>query len=484
MRRGLFLCFPLLAILGACRRPAPEPPPHVVLVTIDTLRADHLGFAGYARDTSPHLDALAKKGVAFTRCYSASATTGAAHASLFTSRLPGSHGVLANRERFPDLPTLMSALEARGYRTAGFVSSVVLGRKSGLQDHFDHFDDELTTRELNRSGRFERPARATVAAALEFLDHHPKDRPLFLWMHLIDPHGPYRAPEDPDRYVGDALALRPGPAPLALGSSDWVFGQIPAYQALEGRGDPRFYVARYDAEIRYADAALGTFFARLEDLGLWDRSLVVVTADHGETLVEPGHKRYFAHGTVAYEETVRIPLLIREAFARRRLQAVARDAPVSSLDVAPTVLGLLGVPSPAGFEGRNLLGERRSDDASAERTVNNERRGIHSRGADDAATLSLGAYGSEQLEKRIGTQWTVLREPWRYVRNSLDGSEELYDHRGDPTEATNVAAAQPAVVAALRAELDRYFAHGRASSVPVEMTPEHAEALKALGYTQ
>ncbi|HLA76544.1 MAG TPA: sulfatase [Vicinamibacteria bacterium] len=459
-RLGPALVVLILVVGCACARRAPAPP-NLVLITVDTLRADHLGFAGYARDTSPHLDALAGEGVWFPRCYAASATTGASHASLFTSLPPPVHGVLANRQRFPRLPTLMSALKERGYTTAGFVSSVVLGRKSGLQDHFDHFDDQLGTPELNRKERYERPGQATVAAALAHLTAQPAGRPFLLWIHLIDPHGPYRAPVEPDRFQGDALARAPSPV-LPLGQSDWVRGQIPAYQALEGRRDAAFYVARYDAEIRYADQALGELFAGLRRAGLYERSLIAVTADHGETLVEPGHKRCFSHGTVAYEETVRVPLVIREPGGGRRLQA-SREGLVTSLDLAPTLLALLGHPSPPGFEGRNLLEEAALPEGNV---------------------FSLGAYGSSTLEREIGTQHSLLRGPWRYVRNSQDGSEELFDHRLDPQELRDLAGAQPQVVATLRQELDRFLARGRAQAPPVEMTPEHLEALKALGYAR
>ncbi len=449
-----------LALAIGCAR-VPPGPHNLVLVTVDTLRADHLGFAGYARDTSPHLDALAREGVWFPRCYASSATTGASHASLFTSLPPPVHGVLANRQRFPKLPTLMSALKERGYATAGFVSSVVLGRKSGLQDHFDHFDDQLSTPELNRKERYERPAQATVAAALAYLKAQPAGRPFLLFIHLIDPHGPYRAPLEPDRFVGDAQARLPAPL-LPLGQGDWVRGQIPAYQALDGRGDAAFYVARYDAEIRYADLALGELWAGLRRLGLYQRSLVAVTADHGETLVEPGHQRVFSHGTVAYEETVRIPLVIREVGGGRRLRA-ARERLLTSLDLAPTLLALLGVSSPPGFEGRNLL--------------------LGRTGAEDEA-FSLGAYGSATLEKEIGTQFSLLRGPWRYVRNSQDGREELYDHRLDPLEAKDRAVGQPQVVAALRLQMDHFLSRARGPAPPIEMTPEHQEALKALGYAR
>lgn len=459
MRRRLGLAVAALALVGDCTRHPPGPP-NLVLITVDTLRADHLGFAGYPRDTSPHLDALAREGVWFSRCYAPSSTTGASHASLFTSLPPPLHGVLANRQRFPKLPTLMSALRERGYLSAGFVSSVVLGRKSGLQDHFEHFDDQLSTPELNRRGRYERPAQATVSAALAYLKARPADRPFVLWIHLIDPHGPYRAPVEPDRFVGDVHTSGVGPI-LSLGQGDWVRGQIPAYQVLEGRGDAPFYVARYDGEIRYADAALGELFAGLRRLGLFERSLIAVTADHGETLVEPGHHRYFSHGTVAYEETVRVPLVIREPSGEKRLRAAARDGLVTLLDLAPTLLALMGLPSPSGFEGRNLL----QTAAPAE-----------------ASVFSLGAYGSDTLEKEIGTQFSLLRSPWRYVRNSQDGREELYDHRLDPQESNDLAAGQPQILAGLRQEMDRFLARGQAKAPPVEMTPEHLEALKALGY--
>lgn len=446
---------------GACAREAPEPP-NLVLVTVDTLRADHLGFAGYARDTSPNLDALAREGVWFQRCYAPSATTGASHASLFTSLPPTRHGVFANRQRFPKLPTLMSALAQRGYATAGFVSSVVLGRKSGLQDHFDHFDDALGAPEANRQMRYERTAEATIAATLEYLKTRPDGRPFCVWIHLIDPHGPYSAPADADRYVGDAQASADA-TQLPLGRGDWVRGEIPAYQILDGRRDAAFYVARYDAEIRYADAALGRLFAGLAELGLYEPTVIAVTADHGETLVEAGHQRYFSHGAVAYEEAVHIPLVIREARGEQRLRALATDGFVSSMDLAPTLLALLGVANPSGFEGRNLL------QADLRKEV---------------SVFSLGAYGSPTLEREVGTQFSVRRGRWRYLRNTQDGREELYDHDTDPGEARDVAAARPEVLTSLRLEMDRFLARGLAAAPAIESTPEHDEALRNLGYTR
>ena len=456
----------VLAVLvaGIAVAPAARAKPNVILVTVDTLRQDHLGFAGYPRDTSPNLDALAREGTWFPSYYSQSATTGAAHASIFTSLPPKDTGVTANSQPFPaDKASIMSALRAAGYSTAGFVSSVVVGRKSKLQDHFDHFDDELTTVEQNRQSRYERPADQTVAAALKWITNDaPKDKPFFVWIHLIDPHGPYEAPKDPDRYVGDKYydSLT---AEIPLSETDWEPGTIPRYQALGGRTDARYYVARYDAEIRYMDAALGTLVTTLAQKSLASDTLLAITADHGETLAESGHKHFFSHGVITYDETVRIPLVIREPRGERRLGTVDRARPLSSLDLAPTLLELAGVPVPAGFQGRNLL-----------RTPL----------APDAPIVSLGGYGTKNLEQQIGTQFSVRRGPLRLILNSKDGSQELYDTAADPGETKNLIASPPADVAALRAPIDAALGSSRLAAKDQTLSDEQKAALKALGYVE
>ncbi len=443
--------------------PAAKQRPNLLLITVDTLRADHLGFAGYPRDTSPNLDRLAQEGTWFPRFYSQSATTGAAHASLFTSLPPRETGVTANSQPFPaNAASLMSALRAQGYRTAGFVSSVVVGRKSKLQDHFDHFDDELTTVEPNRDTRFERPAAQTVKAALDWLAKQPSGEPFFVWIHLIDPHGPYSAPVDPDRYVGDRWYDRIA-TDIPLGDTDWQPGTIPRYQVLDGRRDAKYYVARYDAEIRYMDAALGTLFAALEKQGLASDTVIAVTADHGETLAEPGHKHFFSHGVITYEEVTRIPLVIREAGGARRLGTVDRERALSSLDLAPTLLELVGAPIPPAFKGRNLL-----------RTPLDP----------EAPIVSLGGYGTENLEQKIGTQFSVRRGPLRYIVNTKDGSQELYDVAADPGETKNLIAQPPADVASLRAPIDATVGTSRVAAPAVKLSEEQAAALKALGYVE
>ena len=430
-----------------------------MLVTIDTLRADHLGVYGYPRDTSPTLDALAREGAAFTRCYVQATTTRASHASLFTSTYPRTHGVHSNFDGYVDRASLATALRTRGYATAGFVSSVVLNRKFGLQRQLDHFDDGATTTETNRTDMAERPARETLAAALAYIERLDRARPFFVWIHLIDPHGPYAAPVEPDRFVGDAHA-RPGLRSLPLGDANVGFAIIPKYQILNGARDPDYYIARYDAEIRYADDALGDFFTRLRELELYSRTLFVVTADHGETLDEPTHRRYFAHEQVTYEEDTRIPLIVREPVGRNDLASLDRDALVLSIDVAPTLLDLVGGEIPAEFAGQSLLSATR---------------------ASDEPVFSFGTYVPRE-ERTIGTQRSVLRGPWRYVFNTLDGVEEIFDHRDDPREAHNVAATHPEEREALRRLLAEFMAQPSTQNHPSDQSDAERQRLRELGY--
>lgn len=452
---GFALSVLLLGSTAGCTRQAPaeHTPANLLLVTVDTLRADHLGFAGYPRDTSPNLDVLTREGVWFPSFYSQSATTGAAHASLFTSLPQREHGVTANSQPFPtDVASLISALRENGYYATAFVSSVVDGRKSKLQRHFDHFDDHLTTVEPNREMRFERPAQQTVGAALDHLGQMP----------VGEPRGPYGAPVDPDRYVGDAYYGKIKKQ-IPIGDTDWEHYEIPRYQALDGRTDAAYYLARYDAEIRYTDSALGALFEEIKKRGLYQNTLIAVTADHGETLAEDGHLRYFSHGMIAYEEVVRIPLVVREPRGDRRLGSIARERPLSSLDLAPTLLALLGVPAPESFQGRNLLATEL---------------------APEAPIFSLGGYGTANLEKSIGTQFSERRGPLRYILNSKDGTEELYDHRSDTRETRNLMAEPPVNVAALRAGIDETVgAHHAAAPAPA-LSEDQAAALKALGYVE
>lgn len=450
----------LLALLFGCQRQAATQRPDVILITVDTLRADHLSMNGYPRDTSPNLDRLALNGISFHNCYSQSATTGASHASLFTSRYPQNHGVLANREKFPPGPSLMDSFRQAGYTTAGFVSSVVLGRNFDIAERFDHFDDHLTRPELNRESRAERPAAETLQAALQWLKSERK-HPVFVWIHLIDPHGPYVPPVDADRYVGDTL-YQSNQEALEFAKTNWDENKIPLYQKQEPHNNAAFYIARYDAEIHYADQALGHFFEAIRQTNSQDNTILVITADHGETMTEPGHRHFFSHSVVAYEEDVHVPLIATGKCENKDFRKLPADLVVRLIDVAPTLLDMAKIPADRSFQGRSLF-------ASAPTSID---------------VFSFGAYGNQQLENNIGTQFTLFQAPWRYIRNTKDGSEELYDHRVDRMEENNVIGAQPDIHRSMKDTLANFFkTQPRGVTKPIQVSPEDEEKMHSLGYT-
>ena len=432
---------------------------NLVLVTIDTLRADHLGIYGYKRPTSPNLDRLAREGIWFRNCYSQSATTGASHVSLFTSRYPQSHGVLANREKFPDFASMMDSFRTAGYSSAGFVSSAVLAGDFGIKKEFDHFDETLTRAEKNRVNRYERTAKDTLSAVEKWI---PTSKgPFFIWIHLIDPHGPYQAPENADYFVSDTLSKTESPI-LEFAASNWEFNKIPLYQRLDNKKEAKYYIARYDAEIRYTDEALGTFFNFLKDSKVYENTAIVITADHGETMAEPNHLRHFSHSTIAYEEVVRVPLILKGSNLVD-FKKLDSSKTIRLMDIFPTLCSLFGLKKPESLQGIDLQKMGRKNDS----------------------IFSFGAYGTEFLEKKIGTQFTVLNGNFRYVVRTDNSAEELYDHKNDPAEGVNVAADHPEKMAEFRKELKAFFEKvPKAEGQSMHISEEQAEKLKALGYTQ
>lgn len=285
----------------------------VLLITVDTLRADAPGYSGNARSLTPWIDRLAAAGVRFSQAQAHNVVTLPSHANILTGRLPFGHGVRDNAgfRLPPDLPTLATLLAARGYRTGAFVSAFTLDSQFGLDRGFAVYDDSFT------SGRapvaFELPERSavdTVAAARRWMQEGD-GRPTFTWVHLYDPHAPYTPPE-----------------PFAS----------------------RFAGERYLGEVAATDAALQPLLEPLLDAGAGARTLVVLTGDHGESLGEHGER---THGVFAYEATLHVPLLL---YAPRLLAPRAVDERVQHVDLVPTILDALDLPVPVDLPGRSLLG--------------------------------------------------------------------------------------------------------------------------------
>jgi arylsulfatase A-like enzyme/Flp pilus assembly protein TadD len=415
-----------LAGLACTKVPAtPKPARHLVLVTIDTLRADRLSCYGSREVATPHLDRLAREGAMAPEAMADVALTRPSHVSLFTGLHPYRSGIRDNVSPplAADVPTLASHLESLGFATGGFVSAVVLSKQSGLGRGFDVYADGFPdaggddARFLNS---LQKRGDQTLGEALRWLEDRKEER-VFLWLHLYDPHDPYEPPE-----------------PFAS----------------QNAGRP------YDGEVAYADHLVGRLDEALAKRGLRDDALVVVTADHGEGL---GDHDEGTHGFYAYQSTLRVPLILRGAGIRpgTRLPVVAR-----LVDVMPTVLDLLGVARPAGatLDGRSLADALRGGPPPAEAAAYAE------------SLLPLLHFGWSDLR--------VLREGrWKYIEAPRP---ELYDLRDDPGETRNLAEREPLRSAALRGALAGLLAEERTKAregpAAANVPPDLLEKLGALGY--
>ena len=301
---------PLARLWSGSKRPL-----NVLLISIDTLRADHLGCYGYAAAQTPTIDALAARGLRFTRASTTTPLTLPAHTSLMTGTFPASHGVRDNGGFYvsDDQTTIAEVLRSHGYRTGGFVGAFVLDSRWGINQGFDrYFDDfDLSRYEGKGLDAVQRPGSEVVDHALSWLDEDTR-QPFFAWVHLYDPHTPYAPPQE--------------------------------FRARF----PSTMVGAYDAEIAYADSQVARLIGRLADTGRLESTLVVVVGDHGESL---GEHEEQAHGFFVYEATVRIPLVIAGAHVPTR----ADSNEVRIIDVMPTILDSLGIAVPTAVQGSSLV---------------------------------------------------------------------------------------------------------------------------------
>jgi arylsulfatase A-like enzyme len=429
--------------VAACGPPDPTPgPSHVVLVSIDTLRADHLGAYGYDRPTSPHLDALASEGTLFWNASSTSPWTLPAHASLLTGRWPSRHGVRSEAHRIPgDVPLLAELLRRQGWATAAVVNSRYLGRRFGFDRGFDHFQALPAPRSTEASG--------VEAAALDWLERHADAERFFLFVHFYDVHSDYGAtPELEARFGVEGPGLE--------GRTEELRAVRRGERALSG-DDLRRLRGLYDAGIARVDAAVGRLVAALDRHGLRDSTWVVVTADHGEEFLEHGG---VLHGRTHYREVLRVPLVFAGPGVVRGRRI---DAPVSVADVAPTLLGALGHPAPAGMDGVDLSPWLRggSPEPDGPRFVLAE--GDHG----DAEPDSLRSLRGPRLE---------------LIRDGATGRSELYDWRADPAQRRDRAADWPEERARLERQLEVLSGSARAAEPRPPLSEEEAAELRALGY--
>jgi len=373
----VLLCGFLASVqLVGCSTESLPQSPSVLLVTFDTLRADHVGAyrrsnrssddrSNPSRLDTPGLDALAARGMLFENAIAASSLTVPAHVSIMTGRWPreASIGTRNGDIRLDEtLEILAERFGSAGYDTAAFIGNFVLNKSVGLDRGFDLYDDEFPSAELNRPDYFERVAGDTTERARDWLSTREPDHPFFLWIHLQDPHGPYTPPSQPIEGTDPQDTVLPNDLPdLPIMKGNIGRDGIPAYQALAGATDPRIYRRRYAEEIRYAAESFAGILAA-SDAAAGTRGLVILaTADHGEALGEDGF--YFQHGHSTRPELARVPLLIAgPGIPKGRFTSY-----VSHVDIAPTLLHLAGLPPLPDARGVSLVRLGRHDEPPPER---------------------------------------------------------------------------------------------------------------------
>lgn len=432
----------LAFVHSACGRQAMPSRPqrsNILLVTIDTFRADRVGTG-----VAPTIDRLAESGIRFTSARSAVPLTLPSHTTILTGVLPPVHGVRENGvDALGDAhPTIARLLKAAGYQTAAFVGAFVLDRRFGLAQGFDTYDDRIP-RDPDATDRLEaeRPASAVIDRTIAWLDQRTTDQgpltdqgpstkdqePFFVWIHLYDPHAPYTPP--------------------------------PEFRARTKTG--------YDGEIAYADSQLARVLEWLRARGLTDRTLLIVAGDHGEGLGDHGER---THGMLLYDSTLLVPLIV----ASPGRAAGRRDEAVSLADLAPTMLRAAGVTPPVAMLGRDLLGGVRLKPDTAYRNGN-----VH---ADDAGSVRQPDLYSETEYPRVAG-WSALQAltdgRWMTIRSAA--ATEVYDLQNDPRQLHDVGRAQAAVAAAMASRIDVLRASGQASSART-VSPEVSERLRSLGY--
>ncbi len=320
---------------------------HVLLLTVDTQRADHLSCYGYPRETSPKLDALASTGTLFENAYSHAPVTSSSFSCIHTGLRPRETGTYGNDPIRLSMPTLSEQLRNAGYYTGAIVSNFVLQRGKNYEYGFDHYDDRMDSRELVRKTP-ERIGGSTTTSALKWMRGAlEQERPVFLWVHYQDPHGPYTPPRE---YQDDFLEGEQRGRKLRVNDSVKGQGGIPSYQELGAYREFGYYVSQYDSEIRYFDDSIDSLVRGLKQLGVWDDALVVFSSDHGEGMGE--HDYYFAHGDYLWPGQTHVPLIVWDPDRKTDAERVAEVA--KSSDIVPTVLGFAGVDPALELPGVDL----------------------------------------------------------------------------------------------------------------------------------
>ncbi len=457
----LGLAVALLAVGLASCTPAGAPrPPNILLVSIDSLRADHLESYGYPRETSPEIDRLAREGALFRTVVAPTSWTLPSHFTLFTSLAPEEHGVRKETTQLRDgVIVLAEVLRDAGYATGAFVSGPLLRGVYGFARGFDHYDDQsvMASQTDEQSQAVTSPRLVQLAEGwLEGWRAEGAGRPFFLFLHLFDVHFDYVPPPPFDRLFD----------PDYRGAIDGR--NFLRDERIHAQMDPRdleHVIALYDGEIRFTDHHLGQIRRKLEALGVLDETLVVVTSDHGDEFFEHAGK---GHRRTLYDESLLVPLVLR--YPARVPAGTRVERPVRLGDVAVTLLSLAGIERPPGFGSRGSAPEFAAQDVTPLLT------GLDSQLPPPVAFSEL--LGPREVSVRTDRFKLIHRESRPY---------ELYDLAADAREQRDLRGADPEQGAALLQTLVRWregLVERGDVGKPLELSPEHEAELRALGYLE
>jgi arylsulfatase A-like enzyme len=463
----------LLGLLTACSAPEPGAPRRVFLITVDTLRADHMGIYGYPRQTSPALDRLAQQGVTFTNAVAQWPKTGPSLASIFTGRYPKTTGLTHRAaQQIPDeYLTLPELFQSAGYSTLGVVSNAVLSAELGWSRGFDEFLETWKLGGAVSDDPVEHRRWVTAPLvnqlAIPALERHVESERLFVWLHYSDPHAPYLLPEGTvDPFLDDAFDTQ----------DQLIENELPPARAIDDERRLGFYVASYDANILVTDTYIDAILEHLESLGLLEEALVIFTSDHGEGLGE--HDELFEHGREPYNTTVHVPLFITYTGVTRAGRQI--ENPTELLDLYPTLRDLLQITDgPEGLEGSSLVPF------------------LGPMGAVDKEALKPFRYafseagGGQMLWRHYRSvqdgRWKLVFHPAVERKDrELPPAFELYDLESDPLETENLAGQHEEEFERLRKALSEWMEStpetGLIDPDSDAYSEETLNALRALGY--
>ena len=426
-----------------------KPPKGIILISLDTLRADHLSCYGYHRNTSPFIDAFAKESILFEHAVVQSQWTLPSHMSIMTSLYPSSHGVTKTGESLADKHiTLAELLQKGGFKTAAFVDGGYMNSSFGFNQGFDIYDDS------RRGG-----IKLILPKVIKWLGENKAD-PFFLFIHCYDIHHPYDPPAPYDSmfhdftYTGDLF-----PNSETMLAAQWKGLKV-------NDEDLRHFIALYDGCIRYTDDKIGEFLSHLKDSGLDDQTLVIITSDHGEEFKEHGR---LGHGQLYYRPNLHVPLILRiPNFLKKGIRI---NELVQSIDLLPTILEIAGLPAHPNVQGRSLLPLMKRNKTFVNRSLWKILRPFQK---DAPVSLAM------EPRKDI---YSIITEDYQLLHSLKSNSVKLFNLANDPLGKSNIAKDHNVIVERLMSELEEFH-----SATPlhkasiISLDEQTREQLEALGY--